>query len=146
MEHERANELLSEHLEGSLDEAQTRALEQHLAECEACSQDLSMLKRAMDMIRALPEAEAPPHFARRVHRRARQAGLMRRQRRSLASMSIPFSSTWTTWTLMLAVAFLLIIVLIAQQQIVLLTVEPLPTRIDDACLCQDREQRGCARE
>jgi hypothetical protein len=55
---------------------------------------------------------------------------MRGRRRTLASMSAPFSSNWTTWTLMLAVGFLLIIVMIAHQQIELLTVEPLPTRID----------------
>jgi len=131
MEHEQATDLLSEYLEGDLAADQAAALEQHLESCRECSQTLAMLSQALRAVNRMPKARAPAHFARRVKLRARRAGLLRpRRQRLMERMTAPFSSTLTTWGLLLAVGLLLVVVMIAQQQIELLMVGPQTPTVD----------------
>ncbi len=134
MDHERADELLSEYLEGSLDADQAAALERHIADCPECRRSLTLLRQTLRMVERLPRVRAPERFARRVEHRARRAGLLRGRRRRLSDrMSAPFSSIWTTWALLLSVGLLLLLVLIAQQQIdVLLDSGPVRIALADA--------------
>jgi anti-sigma factor RsiW len=134
MDHERADELLSEYLDGSLDADRTAALERHLADCPECRRSLTLLRRTLRVVERLPQVRAPERFARRVEHRARRAGLLRGRRRRLSDrMSAPFSSIWTTWALLLSVGLLLVVVLIAQQQIdVLLGSGPVRVALADA--------------
>lgn len=129
MEHQQASDLLSEYLEGDLPPDQVAALERHLESCQECSQTLAMLKQALRVVSRMPQASAPEHFARRVQLRARRAGLLRSRRQHLMErMTAPFSSVLATWGLLLAVGLLLVVVMIAQQQIELLTL-PAPAPI-----------------
>lgn len=133
MDHERADELLSEYLEGSLDADRAAALERHLADCPECRRSLTLLRQTLRMVERLPRVRAPERFVRRVEHRARRAGLLRGRRRLSDRMSAPFSSIWTTWALLLSVGLLLLLVLIAQQQIdVLLDSGPVRIALADA--------------
>jgi len=130
MEHEQAQDLLSEYLDGTLSDDQTRDLEAHLETCPECSQSLSMLRQAMTAVSSIPRVKAPHHFARRVKRRARQAGLLGTRRRRVARhLTGPFQSVMTMYGLLIAVGLLIVIVMIAQQQIELLTVPPVPADV-----------------
>ncbi len=131
MDHEQATELLSEYLESELAPEQAEAFERHLEGCQECRQTLAMLQQAMRAVSRLPEARAPAHFARRVQLRARRAGLVRPRRSQLMErVAVPFSSSLTTWGLLLTVGLLLLVVMIAQQQIELLTL-PAPIPVVD---------------
>ena len=125
MDHEQASELLSEYLEADLAPGTAEDLERHLEGCRECRQTLAMLEQAMRAVSRLPEARAPAHFAKRVQLRARRAGLVRSHRsRLMERVAVPFSSSLTTWGLLLTVGLLLLVVMIAQQQIELLTLPP----------------------
>ena len=73
MRHEKANQLLSAYLERDLGEAESAGVEVHLAGCAACRSDLEGLRTAVDLLRQLPSAEAPPFLASRVMARIREA-------------------------------------------------------------------------
>lgn len=66
MNHTRAQGLLSAHLEHDLGEAERAELETHLAACPDCAADLADLRRAVDLLRRLPDPEPPPFLATRV--------------------------------------------------------------------------------
>jgi anti-sigma factor RsiW len=55
-------EALSALADGELDAARARALEAHLAACEACTARLEELKRVQSMLAAMPQADAPRSF------------------------------------------------------------------------------------
>ncbi len=81
MKCERARELFSEYLEGSIDHALTATVRAHVDQCPGCEHELKMLSRTWDVIGSLPEVEPPPDFrhdvvmqvARIQHERAREA-------------------------------------------------------------------------
>ncbi len=61
-----AIERLSAYLEHELSEEDTAEVDSHLADCPACQAHLESLRHALDVLRALPELEAPPGFTERV--------------------------------------------------------------------------------
>lgn len=60
---------ISEHLDGVLDKQSERALLDHLAGCEACRGQMEAIKRAVALVRSLPEASPPPDLLASIHRR-----------------------------------------------------------------------------
>jgi anti-sigma factor RsiW len=55
-------ELLSAHLDGRLDAVAAARAEAHIASCEACRVRLAELRTMRDMLRSLPDADAPRSF------------------------------------------------------------------------------------
>lgn len=122
MEHEKAQTLLSDYLEGELEPDLVSELELHLSQCSECRSVLESLKQLMGVVRAIPPVRVPDNFASKVRRRARRAGLWGASNTpSTQRMTTPFVGMWTTWGLMLALGLVLVIVFIAQHQIDLLS-------------------------
>jgi hypothetical protein len=71
MDCQRAEELLSDHLEGSLHPLLGTELEAHLAGCRACRELRGALAEVVDALRSAPEFEAPVGLAERAARAAR---------------------------------------------------------------------------
>lgn len=76
MDRERARDLLSEYLEGELQDADREALEQRLAEDPVLRADLEALRRTLAALGALPEESPPPDFLSKVKQK------LKRQRKS----------------------------------------------------------------
>jgi Putative zinc-finger len=62
----RAEELLSDHLEGVLHPILRAELEAHLAECAECGPLRASLAEVVDALHAFPDVDAPPGLAERV--------------------------------------------------------------------------------
>jgi hypothetical protein len=77
----RAEELLSDHLEGTLDPLLARELEDHLRSCAACRGLREALAEVVDALRSSPAVEPAAGLAARV---ARAAILHARQQRAAA--------------------------------------------------------------
>jgi predicted anti-sigma-YlaC factor YlaD len=131
MEHEQIKLLLSDYLDGTLQDDQRRDLESHLDDCAECRRELQLLQNTMQMVRTLPRAQAPAHFVGKVRRRARKAGLNygRRMRRSAHRTLFPFQSSMTLAVLLAAVGALIVMVLLLQSQIEFTVEQPPPTVI-----------------
>lgn len=94
MEHEQAQTLLSDYLEGELAPGTRRELEAHLTACPDCGRDLELLETSLKLVRRLAPVEAPAEFSARVRRRARKAGLFSSRRaRGAQRTMVPFEST-----------------------------------------------------
>ena len=63
MDHETTQDLLSSYLDGDLTPEQRAEVDAHLAECEACREELELLQLTLDALHDLPELEAPAGFA-----------------------------------------------------------------------------------
>ena len=72
MNHAEANSHLPDYLEGDLDLTRRALLDAHLDGCSACSREFAEMRRAIDLLRSLPDPESPPFFAESVMRRIRQ--------------------------------------------------------------------------
>ena len=71
MDCQRAEELLSDHLEGSLHSILGAELEAHLTSCEACQELRGAFAEVVEALRDAPEFEAPAGLAERAARAAR---------------------------------------------------------------------------
>jgi hypothetical protein len=118
MEHEQAQELLSDYLDGALSSEQRALFESHLSQCPACQADLDLLRRTLQLVRRMPKIEAPPQFARKVRRRAIKAGLLRgRGRFGLARFMVPYEAT-------MVVLLATVGAMVVSQLLILKPVEP----------------------
>jgi hypothetical protein len=70
MDCQRAEELFSDHLEGSLHQILGAELERHLASCESCRQLREAVAEVVEALRSAPELEAPTGLAERAARAA----------------------------------------------------------------------------
>ena len=78
MKCEETAELMSEHLDGRLDQDQERLLQEHLAGCPQCREDFAALKETVELVRSIPAVEPPSDLLADVRRR-----LETRKRRTL---------------------------------------------------------------
>ena len=60
--HGRFLEMLSDYVDGVLPEAERIALEAHLQGCDSCTEELESLRATVQMLRRMPEVEAPRSF------------------------------------------------------------------------------------
>ena len=60
--HGRFLDMLSDHVDGLLPEAERIALEAHLQGCDSCTEELESLRATVQMLRRMPEVEAPRSF------------------------------------------------------------------------------------
>lgn len=70
MDCRRAEELLSDHLEGALHEILRAELERHLASCAGCRELRAAVGEVRDTLRAFPDLDAPVGLAERAARAA----------------------------------------------------------------------------
>ncbi len=60
--HGRFLDILSDHVDGELPEAERIVLEAHLQGCDSCTEELESLRATVQMLRRMPEVEAPRSF------------------------------------------------------------------------------------
>ncbi|MBP6963563.1 MAG: zf-HC2 domain-containing protein [Armatimonadetes bacterium] len=106
MKCERARELFSEYLEGSIDYALTATVRTHVDQCDVCREDLRAFQCTWDAMSALPEIEPPASFRHDVVMRAARLQHERRseQRRGLFGLDWNYSIGRLLPTRALAVA------------------------------------------
>jgi len=85
-------DLLSAYIDGQLNGAERRRVEQHLASCDDCSEELAMLRAAVAMVADLPEQELPDGF--RAGLRARLATAQAASTARAAEERAPVSYGW----------------------------------------------------
>jgi anti-sigma factor RsiW len=135
MEHEKAQELLSCYVDGTLDAESSQKLEAHLEGCEECQGNLDLLKKTLQVVGKIPSAQAPADFSARLRRKARKAGLFERYRRRPATRQmVPFAPTMAV--LLAAVGGLVFSLLMFYSQLQSLTVEHPPAVL----LVESKEQ------
>jgi hypothetical protein len=135
MEHEKAQELLSCYVDGTLDAESSKKLEAHLEGCQDCQGDLDLLKKTLQVVGGIRPAQAPTDFSARLRRKARKAGLFDRHRRRPASRQmVPFAPTMAV--LLAAVGGLVVSLLMFYSQLQMLTVEHPPAVL----LIESKEQ------
>jgi anti-sigma factor RsiW len=66
MDCQRAEELLSDHIEGGLHDILRAELDRHLAACAACRELRDAVREVVDALRSFPELEAPAGLAARA--------------------------------------------------------------------------------
>jgi len=69
MECSRINELFSEYIDGILDEQTRRSVDEHLAGCRVCAEELRELRDCVGMLGSLGKVRAPADFLEKVHAR-----------------------------------------------------------------------------
>ena len=62
-------ELLSEYIDGTLDEQTRTAVEKHIAACENCKQELASLRAVVQELGALDPVKPPEDFLEKIHER-----------------------------------------------------------------------------
>jgi hypothetical protein len=62
-EHQWVEESLSAYLDGELSPAEKTRVEQHLQECQACTENLATLRQTVSLLKELPAKSAPRSFA-----------------------------------------------------------------------------------
>ncbi len=74
----RARKFLPLHMDGRLAARHQQALDRHLATCAACRQEFAGLKRAVGLLRTLPDLRPPADFKRAIINGVRKADYERR--------------------------------------------------------------------
>lgn len=108
VEHTRVRELLSEYLEGELDEEKASQVADHLSSCEECRAEHDALKKTINVISSLTSVKAPDDFAQKVQKRLRRRVRHRWDRQSPLEQKIPYE---TICLIMLAILAALYIIL-----------------------------------
>jgi hypothetical protein len=135
MEHEKAQELLSCYVDGTLDAESSKKLEAHLEGCEDCRGDLDLLKKTLQVVGEIQPAQAPTDFSARLRRKARKAGLFERhRRRPVTRQMVPFEGIMAV--LLAATGALVVSLLMYYSHLQSLTVEHPPAVL----LVESKEQ------
>lgn len=71
MKCDKARELFSDQLEGTLDNSVSEALAQHFTECSACEHEYNAFESTWQILESMPEVEPPVGFAWEVTMKAR---------------------------------------------------------------------------
>jgi anti-sigma factor RsiW len=69
MDCSRVTELFSEYIDGVLDGETRRKVEEHLAVCPSCAEELEALRSCVSALTSLDRVEAPVDFFEKVHER-----------------------------------------------------------------------------
>lgn len=85
-------QLLSAHLDGTLDSAQNKIVEDHLTSCRECRLYWQALRADAQLLRDLPEVTPPPGFRAELFARLRKLENEKRKQSSGKGKALPFIS------------------------------------------------------
>jgi len=105
MQCSRWDELMSLHLDGALSPDQQQQLQAHLADCQACREQWTLVSWLSARLKAEPPAAPAPHFAARVTARLEQRETRRRRLYSTIGICIASVGLWTAAALGVLVLF-----------------------------------------
>ncbi len=115
MDHQRAQELLSDYLDGELSGEDVAALQQHLEECEECRLELDSLRETLSMLRGLKPAEPSSDFLQKVNRKVRRRSKSAFDFSFGLDRKIPFEAVSMVLLGILLAMYLLLVVLPKEQ-------------------------------
>ncbi|MFH2006907.1 MAG: zf-HC2 domain-containing protein [bacterium] len=72
MDHSRAQELLTDYLDGELTGAELEELERHLETCEECRAEAESLRETLSMLSGLKKLDPAPDFLQQVNQKIRR--------------------------------------------------------------------------
>lgn len=107
MECKEIKKLLSEYIDDTLDMQMKMLIEEHLATCKACSEELVSLKAYIKELSSLKEVEAPEDFLEKVHERVEQRFKFEKIMRKLffpIRIKVPLKLVAVVATVLLAIA------------------------------------------
>jgi len=110
MDHQAAQELFSDYLEGELSPQEQEELAAHLTECEACREELEDLKKTMRSLSGLKVLPPPEGFVSKVQQKIRKRSRGRFFAPERLLMRVPFE-----W-----ISFIIIMLMLATYMILVL--------------------------
>jgi len=113
VDHEAVKMLLSDYLDGMLDEDERRQVDEHLEACPSCRKELDDLRKTVQVLAGLPSVDAPEGFVSAVRSRLRRRGRLRRREetRSLLRQKVPFETICLLMLLVLAALYIMLYLL-----------------------------------
>jgi anti-sigma factor RsiW len=115
MDHEKANELLGDYLEGELSDEQSAQVAAHVEGCETCAKELTALKETMRSLSGLHHLPPPPEFTSKVERTIRRRSRGRFFGPETLLSRLPFE--WISLAIILALIAIYLFTLLDHAQI-----------------------------
>jgi len=116
MDHQAAQELFSDYLEGELSPREREELSAHLQECEACREELEDLKKTMRSLSGLKALPPPAGFASKVQQKIRKRSRGRFFTPERLLMRIPFE--WISFIIIMIMLAMYLLMMMAQSPMV----------------------------
>ena len=116
MDHQAAQELFSDYLEGELSPREREELSAHLQECEACREELEDLKKTMRSLSGLKALPPPAGFASKVQQKIRKRSRGRFFTPERLLMRIPFE--WISFIIIMLMLAMYMIMVLGQGAVV----------------------------
>jgi anti-sigma factor RsiW len=110
MDHQAAQELFSDYLEGELSPQEQQELSAHLQECESCRAELEDLRKTMSSLSGLMTLPPPEGFVSKVQQKIRKRSRGRFFTPERLLMRVPFE-----W-----ISFIIIMLMLAMYMIMML--------------------------
>ena len=83
-------ELMTAYLDAELGEEEVEEFERHLAESPEARAELEDLRKMMQLVRALPEVDAPSDFYEKVSRKLRRRAILDPDALASSAITLPF--------------------------------------------------------
>jgi anti-sigma factor RsiW len=122
VEHARAQELLSDYLEGELEAADRVAVEAHLSGCEECRRDLESLQATLQALSRLAAAEPSPDFMDEVRKKLKRRGNSPLDVSYGLDRKLPFEAVSLVFICILLALYLILVIIPTEE----LTHDPKP--------------------
>ena len=88
--HDNRAELMSAYLDAELPADEAEAFERHLEESPEARAELEDLRKMLQLVKALPEVDAPEDFYEKVSRKIRRRSILQPDGLALSLVSLPF--------------------------------------------------------
>jgi len=111
VDHQRAQELLSDYLDGELSGESAAELEQHLEGCEECQVEVESLRETLSVLGGLKPVEPSPDFLQQVNQKLRRRGKSAFDFSFGLDRKIPFEAVSMVLLGILLALYLLLVVL-----------------------------------
>jgi anti-sigma factor RsiW len=136
VDHQRAQDLLSDYLDGELSAESASELEQHLERCEECRLELESLRETLAVLGGLKPAEPSQDFLQKVNRKVRRRSKSAFDFNFGLDRKIPFEAVSMVLLGILLALYLLLVVLPKEQ---VDPHPPVPSRPDAGMLEKPRD-------
>ena len=83
-------ERMTAYLDAELGEEEVEEFERHLAESPEARAELEDLRKMMQLVRGLPEVDAPPDFYEKVSRKLRRRAILNPDALASSAITLPF--------------------------------------------------------
>jgi len=115
VDHQRAQDLLSDYLDGELSDESISELEQHLESCDECQSELESLGDTLSVLKGLKPADPSPDFLQQVTKKVRRRSKSAFDFNFGLDRKIPFEAVSMILLGILLALYLILVVLPKEQ-------------------------------